>query len=172
MVEPKSKRQTARTEKVKDPRAFKRFLEELSWLLESHSNLDFRSLGANVEVISETERNFNRHVPRNPNIRFLVGALPTVFSDDRYFPTNEDLAEFASQALNLPVPRWEKRSRYELIGLIVCETVKLNDDRLARLVNALSRITSEDPNAQAIFQSRREEKLSWNEIIQRLTHGR
>lgn len=172
MVERKTKRPTSRIEKVRDPRAIKRFLEEFSWLLDSHSNLDFRVLGENVQIVSDTERSFSRHVPKNPNIRFLVGVLPTIFSDEQYFPTNEDLVDFSSQALSLPVSRWEKRSRYELIGLIVCETVKLNDDRLARLVDALSRITSDDPSAQAILRSRKDEKLSWNEVIQRLTHGR
>lgn len=171
MAERKTKGAVTRSQKVKDPRAIKRFLEELSWLLESHSNLDFRALGENIEFIGDTERNFSRHVPKNPNIRFLVGILPAIFSNEHYFPTNEDLKDFSSEALSLPVSRWEKRSRYELIGLIVCETVKLNDDRLARLVAALSRITTDDPNAQEILQSRKAQKLSWNEVIQKLTHG-
>ena len=167
MVERKSKRPLSRNEKVR----VGRFLEELSWLLESHSNLDFRALSDNYKYMSDTEKNISRHIPENSNIRFLVGVLPSIFSNEQFFPTNEDLSVFSKEALNLPVPRWEKRSRYELIGLIVCETVKLNDDRLARLVNALSRITEDDPSARAIIESRKEQKLSWNEVIQRLTHG-
>lgn len=170
MADDKKRKTVSRSEKIRDPRAVRRFLEELSWLLETHSGLDFKLLADSVEPTSPAP-SLTRHAPRNPNIQFLVGALPTIFSDDRFFPTNEDLAEFANQALNLPVPRWEKRSRYELIGLIVCETVKLNDERLARLVAALTRVTADDITAQEIMKGRKEFKLSWNEVIQRLTHG-
>ena len=158
--------------KHQTPRAARRFVEELSWLLDTYSNIDFKSLAASIDFFSETERSFSRHVPKNPNIRFLVGALPTIFTDEKYFPANEDLAEFASEALNLSIPRWEKRSRFELVGIIVCETVKLNDEKLTRLVDALLHITSEEANAQAVFQSRKKNKLSWNEIIQKLSVGR
>lgn len=171
MVERKIKRRPTRNDKTRDPRAIAKFLEELSWLLQTHSNLDYRALAENVEVVSQVQRNFFSHIPENKNIHFLVGALPGIFSDERYFPVNEDIAEFARDALELNIVRWEKRSRYELIGLIVCETGRLSDHRLTRLVDALSRITSEDPGAQAIVRARKDHNLSWNDIIQQLTDG-
>lgn len=172
MVERSNRRQSsARSDKTKDPRTVAKFLQELSWLLDSYSHVDFRALSEAGNRPIQANLGFGRHVSKNPNIHFLVGALPIIFSDELYFPMNEDIAEFASEALRLPIPRWEKRSRYELIGLIVCETAKSNDERLTRLVNALERITSEDPNAKALLQTRKANSLSWNEVIQRLTHG-
>jgi hypothetical protein len=128
---------------------------------------------ANAEIAptAGNNRHLAQHVSKNPNIHFLVGALPTIFSDEKFFPNNEDIAEFASDALQLPIARWEKRSRYELIGFIVCETVKLDDERLARLVDVLSKIVSDDPKARGLFQDRKVRKLSWNEIIQQLSQG-
>jgi hypothetical protein len=173
MAEAKNRRSSSGTEKTRDPRSIRKFLEELSWLLSSHSNLDFRAIRDFIESdrapLFERKSSLSGYVSKNPNIHFLTGTLPVIFSDDRLFPSNEDIVEFSETALHLPIPRWEKRSRYELIGLIVCETSKLDNDRLERLVQALSKIVSDDPNAQRIFRTRKAAKLSWNEVIQKLT---
>jgi hypothetical protein len=154
----------------RDPKRVRKFLEELGWLLSSYPNLDFRALASTD--LSSSERNFGRHVSKNPNIHFLIGVLPVIFTDETYFGSNEDISEFAREALGLAIARWEKRSRYELIGLIVCETAKLNDIRLERLVNALGRIVSADPRALNLFEQRKSGSVSWNEIIQQLSQER
>jgi len=58
-----------------------------------------------------------------------------------------------------------------LIGLIVCETAKSDDDRLARLVGLLTKVISGDESAQALVRDRKQKKLSWNEIIQNMSRG-
>lgn len=166
MVEKKARKSASRSEKTRDVRTVARFLEEFSWLLQSYSNLDFRAL-ENLRIGLPRERNVGPE--NNGNVHFLVGTLPIIFNDLRYFPTNEDIVEFANGALGLDIGRWEKRSRYELIGLIVCETAKLNNPQLDLLVEALSRITSDDVSAQRILVDRKANSLSWNELIQRLS---
>jgi hypothetical protein len=170
MVEDKRRRTSARAEKVRDPRSIKKFLEELSWVLTSYSNLDFRAIAEAVDrAESSVQRSLDGYVPKNPNIQFLIGALPGMFSDEKLFPSNEAITEFATATLNLSIPRWDKRSRYELIGLIVCETSKLDDAGLALLVKALRKVVAQDPNAEALFRNTVAHKLNWNEIIQQLT---
>lgn len=169
MAEKRVRKTAPRTEKTRDSRTATRFIEELSWLLQSYSNLDFRVLSEGISFVSPATKSLNEATSKNGNIHFLVGTLPIIFNDPRYFPSNEDIVEFANGALGLDIGRWEKRSRYELIGLIVCETAKLNDHRLGLLVDALSRVTGDDPNAQAIMVGRKANSLSWNELIQRLT---
>lgn len=174
MVERKSGRLTNRSDRTRDARSVKKFLEELFWVLSSNSHLDFRAIAENIELIASPKgagHQLARYVSKNPNIHFLIGTLPVIFSNEKFFPTNEDITEFASEALRLPITRWEKRSRYELIGLIVCETANLDDDRLVRLVDALSKIVSDDPDAQGLFRDRKANRLSWNEVIQKLSHG-
>jgi hypothetical protein len=115
--------------------------------LNTYSNLDFKVLGnAHLNSLGSIRGRpgFHQYVSKNPNVHFLVGALPTIFSDERLFASNEDITDFASEALNLSISRWEKRSRYELIGLIVCETTKLDDERLSKLVSALSILIGDD----------------------------
>lgn len=163
---------SARNEKTKDPRTVQRFLEELSWVLNTYSNLDFKSI-ANAQLSSPTsikgKRGFQQYISKNPNVHFLVGALPTIFSDEKLFASNEDISDFASEALNLTISRWEKRSRYELIGLIVCETTKLDDERLSRLVSALSNLIGDDTTAKSLLELRRTSRMSWNDLIQQLS---
>jgi hypothetical protein len=173
VVERRPPRSGIRNEKTRDLRSIKKFLEELFWVLSANSNIDFRAVVDNIDVLTgnASDPRLAKYVSKNPNIHFLVGTLPIIFSDEKYFPTNEDITEFALEALNLPISRWEKRSRYELIGLVVCETAKLNDQRLVKLVDVLSKILTDDPNALGIFQSRKANKLSWNEVIQRLSRG-
>lgn len=167
MAEKRTRKTTSRTEKTRDPRAAARFIEELSWLLQSYSNLDFRVLEQGVTF--GTKAGVSSSASKNQNIHYLVGTLPIIFNNPRYFPTNEDIVEFANMALRLDIARWEKRSRYELIGLIVCETARIDDQGLGQLVEALTRVTAEDPGAEAIIASRKQNSMNWNDLIQLLT---
>lgn len=168
MAKRSTKKTTYRSEKTRDSRTAVRFLEELSWLLDSYSNFDFRVLGdANFQ--STNSDTLGNAGSSNGNIQYLVGSLPIIFNNSHYFPSNEDIADFADGALGLNITRWEKRSRYELIGLIVCETAKLDDHKLGRLVEAIARVTQEDPNVDVIVAERRAKSIGWNELIQLLT---
>jgi hypothetical protein len=95
-----------------------RFLEELSWLLDTYNDLDFRALGdlrnTMVHLQPSSINRLERYVPHNPNIMYLVGTLPELFTDTTLFPSNEDIAEFATVALHVEIPRWHKKSKFEL----------------------------------------------------------
>jgi len=169
--EPGHRRSSSRGDKTRDPRTVKKFLEELSWILNSYSNLDFRAindLSLTAAPNRSRDASLGPYVSKNPNIHFLIGVLPGMFANEQLFPSNEDIVEFSRVALNLPISRWEKRSRYELIGRIVCEAGRLDDEGLDRLARALRRLVSDDPNAERLTLRQRGDKLNWNEIIQML----
>lgn len=173
MIERKKSVANLRSQKkTRDPKMVRNFLEQLSWVLNSYPNLDFRALAGDYSVEGSASSSLSSHVSKNPNIHFLVGSLPGIFSNEKFFPNNEDIVEFASEALHLSIGRWEKRSRYELIGLIVCETVKLSDETLARLAVVLSKIVSDEVKAKSVFHEKQRDKLSWNEIIQQLSRSK
>jgi hypothetical protein len=149
------------------------FLEELSWLLDSRKGIDLKTV---VSVLQDTVKERNRmsnfakeYKSPNPNKHFLIGVLPKLFQDARLFPANESIATFAEEILKINISRYEKRSKYELIGLIVCETESLSDEKLANLVDALSQITGSEEKLEKFREERKKVDFSWNETIQKLT---
>ena len=145
-----------------------RFIEELSWLLSSHSNLDFRVLQNIRNQIVHTPDLFQKFAPKNPNIVYLVGTLPALFMNEKIFPANEDIAEFSELALGISIPRWQKKAKFELVGHIVCHAVNLDDQQVESLTIALNRLVDGDTYAIKLIQSRKKQGLNWNEAIQDL----
>lgn len=157
--------------KTRDPKALRNFLEELSWLLSSYSNIDFKAIPELIDKqdlnVFNKSRTINNYITSNPNIHFLVGILPRIFTDDQLFPSNEEIARFAENALHLNIPRWEKISRNEMIGHIVCKVPILNDENLSDLVLALSKVVSSEVKSNKLADMNKN-KLDWNIIIQNL----
>jgi len=152
-------------------RQLMRFLEEFSWLLSSYSSADFKLF---PKVLSKKWTSIENgqivnYVSDNPNIHFLTGALPGIFTDEKLFSTNEEIAEFSDMALGIRIPRWSKISKYEIIGHIVCSIQGLDDTRLIRLVKALNKVLAGDRRAQKLVSRERTKKRDWNLIIQELT---
>lgn len=158
--------------KRSDPRALARFVEELSWLLQSYEDLDFRALGSfsdQLIAVQRTASNLRSHsATRAPTTQLLVGVLPGLLTDESLFPTNEDVIEFSGTALGITIPRWHKKSKFELIGHIVCSTEQADPMRLQQLVRALGDIMSDRGETRRNLEAQRKSGLSWNEVIQRL----
>lgn len=155
------------------------FLEELVWLFDSKRSAALR-VPELLRYVSELRRKDSaaisglgdRYVSPNPNKHFLIGVLPRLFQDVKLFPNNEDIADFARTVLDVNVTRYEKRSKYELIGLIVCKTNDLNDERLSELVSALVNIVGNPERLDRVIEARKNERLSWNEVIRTMGSSR
>jgi hypothetical protein len=169
MSEPTSSR-PRRAGKRNDPRALGRFLEELSWLLSSYEDLDFKALPQIVEDQSRSSRRFDNASDEDEHVQ-LLGTLPALFMDEELFATNEDIAEFSSHALGVSIPRWQKKSKYEIIGHVVCHAKLLNGENLRRLVGAVTKIQDRRSGERASLKKQRTMGLSWNEVIQRMLAG-
>lgn len=164
--EPTRPRRTARKS---DPRTMARFIEELSWLLNSYDELDFKALGEMGSTFAEFSRHSNvmSHSSRSSRTaQVLVGVLPSFFLDIELFPTNEDIIEFSQVALGIAIPRWQKKSKNELIGHIVCHTDQASPERLTRVMAALDEALNEKGSARKKLASERKSGRSWNEVIQ------
>lgn len=144
-------------------------IEELSWLLEKNNNVKLREIPEILrEVINQGESMPLKYKSDNPNKNYLIGVLPNLFQDQDLFKTNSDLIEFATIILKVVISRPEKRSRYELIGLIVCEVRNLNDFDLDVLVEALAEITTNEDKLKKFKESKKKSNFSWNDAIYEL----
>jgi hypothetical protein len=150
------------------------FIEELSWLLESKKNLklnEIPSILRNKLLTPEPSGgSADKYISPNPNIHYLIGVLPRLFQDIKLFSRNEDISEFANEVLGIEISRVEKRSKYELIGLIVCEANELDDRKLENLVQALSSITGSSEKLNLMIKEKFSTGFSWNETIRKLGH--
>lgn len=158
--------------KSRDPVKIRRFLEELSWLLNTYSDIDFKAIEKIAYQDLFNKKNITSiesYTPENPNIQFMVGVLPIILDDRKIFPSNEDIASFSKEVLKLEVPYWQKRSKYEIIGNIICNTYKLNDKGLSKLVRVLSKLVQNDQKAKKLLRDKRKKTVSWNEIIDELS---
>lgn len=155
--------------KRSDPRTLARFVEELSWLLSSYDELDFKALGDLSSSLASTSRKrpgMISRTSRSETVQMLVGVLPSFFIDLELFPSNEDIIEFSQLALGINIPRWQKKSKYELIGHIVCHTDQASPERLSRLIAALEDALDERGSARLRMTRERKSGRSWNEVIQ------
>jgi hypothetical protein len=105
---------------------------------------------------------------RPPAVRLLVGVLPNFLTDEQLFPSNEDIVEFAQSALDIAITRWQKRSRYELIGNIVVHINEASRSKVERLMRVLELALDDKSSARQRMTSDRQSGRSWNEVIQSL----
>lgn len=147
-------------------------VEELSWLLDAKKNVDLKEMPTLLRSLLDQDSPSildNKYESSNPNKNYLVGVLPNLFQDIDLFRTNLDLSDFAENVLKISVSRAEKRSKYELIGLIICEVTRLNDSDLTNLVNALYKITGSKEKLKQFKEVKKNANFSWNEAIQELS---
>lgn len=165
--QPTQRRKAAR---APDSRKLFNFIEELSWLLSSYDGTDFKAL-ANLskEFQHAVElRNSLAHRSGAGGDDALVGVLPGLLVDERLFPSNEDIAEFASTLLSIDIPRWSKKSKYELIGHIVCHAHLAPPLRRRKLAEAMQSLVIDRDLVTKRIATDRKAGASWNEIIQSL----
>tara|TARA_R110000822_G_scaffold126885_2_gene262110 strand:- start:299 stop:820 length:522 start_codon:yes stop_codon:yes gene_type:complete len=168
------KPKTGRRIKRSDDATFIRFVEELGWLLESYGDVDFSALPNFIRQQQEL-RNRSTHLrslsSQSDIASTLVGVLPSFFMDRKIFPSNVDLVEFAEQALGIETPRWQKKSKNELIGHIVCHANEAPPAKLRSLSKAIEDLVEDEGERRKNLERQRKSGRSWNEVIQDLVRN-
>ena len=103
------------------------FFEEFVWLFESKRNVKLKNVPNELRNIINNNHLVSSYVENSTpdsNVHFLIGVLPGLFQDEKLFPTNTQIANFAEQDLNIKVTRASQRSPYA--GQIICLTVSYN----------------------------------------------
>lgn len=147
-------------------------IDDLAWALQKIDIKQLKEAGdilrstlAMEEPTSSVARSYQS---TSPNKHFLIGVLPRLFQDKGLFPQNEDIADFANAALRLEMSRTEKRSRYEIIGKVVCETDLLDETGLTMLVQALEKLVGNKEKLAQMAEMKKTGSFSWNETLQEL----
>ena len=147
------------------------FIEDLCWLLDSNKNIDFKKASTAIKELMRLNVSNafdSNNAVQNEAMSHLIGILPTLLKDETLFPSNSRINQFATQVLQLEISRWEKRSRFEIIGLIVCSVEETNQDRLATLTDWITKLLENKERVREIQKENNENAFSWNIAIQKI----
>lgn len=148
------------------------FVEEFSWLLKSNKNIKLEEtaslLRALTEVNNDVSHSAKNNKTSNANKNTLVGILPFLFQDKELFPVNKDIIDFAENLFKINITRQDKRTRYELIGLIVTNIIDIKDETLNDVMEALSLITNDKEKLFLVKRKKKDINFSWNSVISSL----
>lgn len=146
-------------------------LQEMLWAIQSRPTSDIKAGLKYLEDSLSTEstsRNSKKTKDRE-HLLSLVGSMPLILADLELFPSNEHIAKFSSEALGIQISRWEKRSRYEMIGMLVMETINLSESRIRDLSLFLADISIGGKRLASIKKQAHGIGFSWNEAIRSLS---
>lgn len=145
------------------------FLEEFSFISKKFSRINYSDLlnsvyNDNLEVSERYIQNNKDDIKG-----YLVGYLPRILLDKDLFQKNKDIDDFA-RTLGIEISRPEKRSREEMIGIIVCD---VHDKNLSDLEKAYNVINSMSNNPlvlsnikeKKILSSAQNKAYDWNQVI-------
>ena len=141
------------------------FLEDLCWLLDAQIEINYSEV---IKVISEIKEG-GRYIEK-PSTDDLIGILPQLLTDKALFTTNKSLAQFSLEVLGIEILNWHKRSRHEMIGVIICKVQESTN-----VANGISKyvLTNILRNKEEIRKYQKEiedsnNQFLWNDAIRKI----
>jgi hypothetical protein len=73
----------------------------------------------------------------------LLGILPVILLDSNKFPSAKEILKFAEKCLNIPIRNyWLKRSRAEVIGIVINEVYEQSPEQFNKFLRAWSKFSN------------------------------
>lgn len=141
------------------------FIEDLCWLLDSQKNINYNDV---LNLLSQLKSQSNEQFKTSTNE--LIGILPQLLTDKSLFSSNRTLAQFSSEILGIHILNWEKRSRCEMIGVIICkvqESPKIADGISKYLLTNILKNKDKIHNYQLEVEKSNNQFL-WNDAIHKI----
>lgn len=148
------------------------FIEDLCWLLDSKRNMNFADVAKMVDDVKKEEQNHKKE-----NIDRLsediIGILPRLLVDTTLFGSNKMLNQFADEILGIEIKNWEKRSRNEMIGVIICEIQESDNKKRGVSLYLLENILAKKEEISKFQKKNETEKnpFRWNDVIHNIVGG-
>jgi hypothetical protein len=144
------------------------FIEELAWLLNSKKKIDLENISELLRNQAEPSQSVMPETKQVNKLSHYIGVLPFLLQDKELFRTNKDIIEFAENLFSIQMSRTDRRSRYELVGFIVTEIIKVDKEKLLSIMNSLSVLTESDDKLIQFRKTRNDIDFSWNDAISKL----
>ncbi len=161
-----------KTENKKNKKDFEKtinFLEDLCWLLDSGKKINYNEV---IKIIADIKNKQDTSASNcfEEETDALIGILPQLLTDTTLFDTNRALAQFSNEILGINILNWHKRSRNEMIGVIICKVQESPEVRNGISAYLLSDILE---NKEKIKKLQKETENSnnqflWNDAIHKI----
>lgn len=74
----------------------------------------------------------------------LLGVLPVILLDSKKFPSTKEILKFAEKCLNIEIKSyWLKRSRAEVVGIIINEVYEQSPEQFNRFLKAWNKFSDD-----------------------------
>lgn len=150
-------------------RAF-RFIEDICWLIDGQKDIKFSEIPKMIRMNQDiNNQQFNVSDDKKV-VAELIGVLPSLLVDSSLFRTNRDLYLFSSEVLGIDIINWEKKSKYDIIGNILCQIQESNKINDIVLVDLLSNIMKNKEKIKVLQEQKINNNFpfSWNETIRKI----
>ena len=126
-----------------------KFFGFISELLAFFSKYDKKELSNYRNILEEIKRSRDFEVkPRRRYVRKqgekakneIIGGLPRVFLSKKYFPQNLDIDAFAKKHIGIQISQPNKKSRPELIGIVLTKVAEMKPDELYNFNKVLNKV--------------------------------
>ena len=149
------------------------FIEELSWVLKSYKDLEVNELLNEIKLNQEIRNSLvhNKNLSHGYDDKSrLIGILPGLLNDKKLFSLNSDLIEFAESAFEINITRPEKRSRYEIIGLIIMELFESKNTKVLGITDSIQKLANNTRLKNKLRRKKNSSNFSWNKAIREITN--
>lgn len=148
------------------------FIEDLCWLLDSKRNMNFSDV---AKIVDDMKKEEQIHKKENVNqlSEDIIGILPRLLVDTTLFGSNRMLNQFADEILGIEIKNWEKRSRNEMIGVIICEIQGSESKKRGVSLYLLENILEKKEEISKLQKKNEAEKnpFRWNDVIHQIVGG-
>ncbi|MDY3274841.1 MAG: hypothetical protein SOX33_03465 [Agathobacter sp.] len=148
------------------------FIEDLCWLLDSKRNMNFSDV---AKIVDDMKKEEQTHKKENVNqlSEDIIGILPRLLVDTTLFGSNRMLNQFADEILGIEIKNWEKRSRNEMIGVIICEIQGSESKKRGVSLYLLENILEKKDEISKLQKKNEAEKnpFRWNDVIHQIVGG-
>ena len=141
------------------------FIEDLCWLLDSQKSINYSEI---LKILGDIKKSTNNQLV--PSTDELIGILPRLLTDKTLFTTNKSLAQFSDEILGIEILNWHKRSRYEMIGVIICKVQESPQIASGISTYVLTNILQNKEKIRKYQKQKEKEKAQflWNDAIHKI----
>ena len=107
-------------------------LKELKMIIEKYERASINRIDSRLKSLSKFDEK-----------DILTGILPKIFLNQNFFPSNNEVIQFANRFLQLNISSKGNRSKAELIGKIIVELhqSRLDKKKISKITNQLLEFT-------------------------------